>query len=195
MRIYYWVLIASLLVIGTACSSKAPSPPQAPDLLRLATIKDIMDSMVEPSGDFVFESVQEIADEQGITEKAPKTDREWENVRHHLFVLLEAPNLMTMGDRKAARPEDRSRYPQVENQPEEIQKLLDADRPSFIRRARRLQDAAALAMKAVDAKNKDALFHAINDIDKACENCHLHYWYPNDKRAREAAKEDGITDY
>ena len=195
MRIYYWVLVASLLVTRTACSSKAPPPPQAPDLLRLATIKDIMDSMVEPSGDFVFESVQEIADEQGITEKAPQTDAEWENVRHHLFVLLEAPNLLTMQDRKAARPEDKSRYPQVENEPEEIQKLVDADRPSFIRRARRLQDAAALAMKAVDAKNKDALFHAIDDIDKACENCHLHYWYPNDKRAREAAKEDGITDY
>jgi hypothetical protein len=195
MRICYWILIASLLVIATACSSKAPPSPQTPDLLRLATIKDIMDSMVEPSGDFVFESVQEISDERGITEKAPKTNAEWEGVRRHLFVLLEAPNLMTMGDRKAARPEDRSKNPAVENQPEEIQKLLDADRPSFIRRARRLQDAAALAMKAVDAKNKDALFHAIDAIDKACENCHLHYWYPNDKRAREAAKEDGITDY
>ena len=194
MRIYYWILIASLLVIGTACSSKAPPPPQAPDLLRLATIKDIMDSMVEPSGDFVFESVQEISDEHGITEKAPKTNAEWENVRRHIFVLLEAPNLLTMEGRKAARPEDRSKNPAVENQPEEIQKLLDADRPSFIRRARRLQDAAALAIRAVDAKDKDALFHAIDAIDKACENCHLHYWYPNDKRAREAAKEDGITD-
>lgn len=195
MRICYWVLVASLLVIGTACNSKAPLAPQAPDLSRLATIKDIMDSMVEPSGDFVFESVQEISDEHGITEKAPKTNAEWEAVRRHLFVLLEAPNLLTMEGRKAARPEDRSKNPAVENQPEEIQKLLDADRPSFIRRARRLQDAAALAMKAVDAKNKDALFHAIDAIDKACENCHLHYWYPKDKRAREAAKEDGITDY
>src|SRR5882672_2758335 len=133
MRIYYRVLIASLLVIGTACSSKAPPPPQASDLLRLATIKDIMDSMVEPSGDFVFESVQEISDEHGITEKAPKTNAEWEGVRRHLFVLLEAPNLLTMEGRKAARPEDRSKNPAVENQPEEIQKLLDADRPSFIR--------------------------------------------------------------
>ncbi len=153
-----------------------------------------MDSMVEPSGDFVFESVQEISDEHGITEKAPKTNAEWERVRRHLFVLLEAPNLLTMEGRKAARPEDRSKNPAVENQPEEIQKLLDADRPSFIRRARRLQDAAALAMKAVDAKDKDALFRAIDGIDKACENCHLHYWYPNDNRAREAAKEDGITE-
>src|SRR5258708_23628501 len=109
MRIHYWLPIASLLVIGTACNSKAPPPPQAPDLLRLATIKDIMDSMVEPSGDSVFESVQEISDEHGISEKAPRTDAEWENVRHHLFVLLEAPNLMTMGDRKAARPADRSK--------------------------------------------------------------------------------------
>jgi hypothetical protein len=195
MRIYNWILIACLLVIGTACGTEAPQPPpQAPALLRAATIKDIMDSMVEPSGDFVFESVQEISDEHGITEKAPKSNAEWEGVRRHLFVLLEAPNLLIMEGRKAARPEDRSKNPAVENQPEEIQKLLDADHPSFVRRARRLQDAAALAMKAVDAKNKDDLFRAIDGIDKACENCHLHYWYPNDKRAQEAAKEDGITE-
>src|SRR5258708_15938476 len=120
-----------------------------------------MDSMVEPSGDFVFESVQEISDEHGISEKAPKTDAEWEGVRHHLYVLMEAPNLLTMEGRKAARPEDRSKSPQVENEPEEVQRLLDTDRPSFIRRARRLQDAAAVALKAVDAKDKDALLHAI----------------------------------
>ena len=63
-----------------------------------------------------------------------------------------------MDGRKVARPEDRSRNPQVENEPEQVQKLVDADRASFIRRARRLQDAAALGLKAVDAKDKDALF-------------------------------------
>ena len=94
----------------------------------------------------------------------------------------------------AARPRDRSSNPQVENEPAEVQRLLDADRLSFIRRAGRLHDAAAVALKAVDAKDKDALFHALDGIDKACESCHLHYWYPNDKRAQEAAKEDGITD-
>src|SRR4029077_1234384 len=115
MRSFHWILIAHLLVIETACNTKAP-PPQAPDFLMPATIKDIMDSMVEPSGDFVFESVQEISDEHGITEKAPKTNAEWEGVRRHLFVLLEAPNLLTMEGRKAARPEDRSKNPAVENQ-------------------------------------------------------------------------------
>jgi hypothetical protein len=49
-----------------------------------------------------------------------------------------------------------------------------------------------MAMKAADVKDKDALLKAIDGIDKACENCHLHYWYPNDKRAQEAARENGL---
>ena len=87
-----------------------------------------------------------------MREKAPKTDEEWEEVRHHLFVLLEAPNLLVMEGREIARPEDHSRNPSVENEPEAVRKLVAADRPAFIRRARRLQDAAAVAMEAVDAK-------------------------------------------
>ncbi len=175
--------LSLLLWTGVACAGRGP-----------ATIKDIMHSMVDPNGDYVFKSVQQIADEHGIREKAPETDADWEDVRQHLLVLRDAPNVLTTEGRLAARPSDRSRNPQVENEPEEVQKLLNADRPSFIRRARRLHDAASLAIQAVDAKDKDALFRAIDGIDKACENCHLHYWYPNDKRAQEAAKEDGITE-
>jgi len=177
--------------VASACTKAEPS---APPLLSTATIKDIMDSMVDPSGDVLFESVVQIADENGITEKAPKTDEEWQEVRRHSFILLEAPNLLTMNGRKVAQPHEKARNPNVELQPEEIQKLIDSDRPSFVRRARKLQDAAAMALKAIDAKDKDGLFHAIEGIDKACENCHLHYWYPNDKSAQEAAKEQGIID-
>lgn len=175
--------LSLLLWTGVACAGRGP-----------ATIKDIMHSMVDPNGDYVFKSVQEIADEHGIREKAPRTDADWADVRQHLLVLRDAPSILTAEGRLAARPSDRSRNPQVENEPEEVQKLLNADRPSFIRRARRLHDAASLAIEAVDAKDKDALLHAIDGIDKACENCHLHYWYPNDKRSQEAAKEDGITE-
>jgi cytochrome c556 len=184
-------LAACLLAAASAC---AKTPPAPTSLLKTATIKDIMDSMVDPSGDFMFESVQEIADETGIHEKAPHTDEEWEAVRHHAFILLEAPNLLTMEGRQVAHASEKSKNPEVELQPEEIQKLVDGDRASFVRRARRLQDAAAQAIKAVEAKDKDALFKSIDSIDKACENCHLHYWYPNDKRAQQAAKEDGIVD-
>jgi hypothetical protein len=186
------VFLTGILVLSVSGCTRAQSP--ALDLSKAATIKDIMDSMVDPSGDFLFESVAEIADANGITHKAPRTDEEWEEVRHRALILLEAPNLLIMEGRKVANPGEKSKNPEVELEPEKIQALVDSDRASFIRRARRLQDAASLALKAVDAKDKDSLFHALDTIDKACENCHLHYWYPDDKRAQEAAKQDGIVD-
>ena len=157
-----------------------------------ATVKDIMHSMVDPNGDFLFKSVQTIEDRRGVTEIAPHTDAEWENVRERLMVLLRAPELLQ--GRRAARLRDRSKNPEVESEPEDIQKLLDTDGATFLRRAQRLHDAAFVAMKAVDAKDKDALLLGLDGIDKACESCHLRYWYPKDERAHEAAKEDGIVE-
>lgn len=220
---WFWLKITLLVLIagnylifrrevyaGAAKLDRAPGPPARARLaagLSLllwvgvvwagrgpATMKDIMHSMVDPSGDFLFQSVQTISDEHGVREKAPRTDEEWEAVRRHVAVLLKAPSLLTAPGRMAARPRDRSKNPQVENEPEEVQKLVDADRPGFARRADKLRAAASLAMSAVESKDTGALLRALDGIDKACESCHLHYWYPRDKRAQEAAKADGIVE-
>lgn len=174
--------ISLLLWTGVIITGRGPS-----------TIKDVMHSMVDPSGDFIFQSVQQVGDERGTHEIAPTTDAGWAEVRSYLAVLHDVPILVQ--GRRGARLRDRSKNPQSESEPEEIQAALDADPPSLLRRARKLQDAATLAMKAVDARDRNALLRAIDGIDKACENCHLHYWYPNDKRAQQAAREDGVTDF
>ena len=179
-----WKLAAGLsLLLWTGAVVAARGP---------ATVKDIMHSMVDPDGDFLFHSVQTIVDRRGVTEIAPHTDAEWENVRERLMVLLRAPDLLQ--GRRAAHPTDRSKNPEVESEPEDIQKLLDTDSSTFLRRAQGLHDAAAVTMKAADAKDKDALLLGLDRIDKACESCHLRYWYPKDERAHEAAKEDGIIE-
>ncbi len=179
---------------GAPAPQPAPAAGQTPadgantsDL----TIKIIMDTMVDPSGDFLFESVQTIADDHGITHKQPKTPQEWEAVRHHLQVLIDAKPLLIAPGRRAANPGDRSNNPAIENEPEQVQKLIDAQHADFVERADRLAQAAASGMKAVDARDPAALLVSITAIDKACESCHLHYWYPNDKRAHQAAKEEG----
>ena len=116
MKIFRRFLLASLLVAGTSCSK---APPAEPELARPATIKDIMDSMVDPSGDFLFESIVTIADEKGIREKAPETDDEWKEVRARAIVLLEAPNLLVMPGRKVAQPGEKSKNPAVELSPDQ----------------------------------------------------------------------------
>jgi cytochrome c556 len=178
---------AVALLLAAACSNTRRAEPE---LIAPATIKDIMDSMVEPSADFIFDSVAEIADEHGISQKAPQTDEEWKEVRRRAVQLLEAPNLLTMPGRKVARPGERSENPEVELQPEQMQTLVDRDPALFRTRARALQDAAQAALRAIDAKNPKGLFDAATRLDKACESCHLQYWYPNDKRAQEAAKQN-----
>jgi len=185
---YYRLILAAAVAISSGC---AKAEPAAPALLATATIKDIMDSMVDPSADYIFDSVAQIADEHGIREKAPQTNDEWKEVRRRAVQLLEAPNLLVMQGRQAARPGERSENPDVELQPEEIQKLLDADHAAFATRARTLQDAAQAALQAIDARNPKALFDAAGQLDKACENCHLHYWYPNDQRAQAAFRAAG----
>ncbi len=57
-----------------------------------------------------------------------------------------------------------------------------------------IRDAAAAGLKAVDAKDADALYKVIETIDVACESCHLQFWYPNDERAKAAARKQGIID-
>jgi len=184
-----WIVIATLLCVAGGCSR---SLPPGPELAMAATIKDLMDAMVDPSAEYLFDNIVEIVDETGIIDKTPKTDAEWKEVRRRALMLVEAPNLLVAPGRTVAKPGEKPEYPEVELGPEQIQKLIDDDRDAFVRRARRLQDAAVLAVKAIDARDKKDLFAKLGDVDKACESCHLHYWYPNDKRAREAAKEDGV---
>jgi hypothetical protein len=155
------------------------------------SIRTIMAAKVDPSADYLFESIADIADEHGITHKVPRSASEWDAVRHHLQVLVDAERLLIVPGRKAAEPGDRSSNPAVENEPEQVQVLLDTQHADFVARAGRLREAATLGLKAVDARDTKALFGAIGAIDKACESCHLHYWYPNDERAHQAAQEEG----
>src|SRR5215210_358417 len=184
-----WTVIATLLCVAGGCS-RSVSPETS--LAATATIKDLMDAMVGPSAEYLFDNIVEIVDESGTIDKTPKTDEEWAEVRRRALMLVEAPNLLVTPGRKVGKPGEKPEYPEVELGPEQIQQLIDGDRDAFVRRARRLQDAATLALKAIDARDKRELFAKLGDVDKACESCHLHYWYPNDKRAREAAKEDGV---
>src|SRR4051812_23929384 len=100
-----WVLVVALLAMGTACSKV---PAKEPNL----TIKDIMKSRIDPAGDFLFESVQDIADDHGVTHKGPRTDAEWAAEKQAFQVLVDQPELLIMDGRKAAQPSERSRNPE-----------------------------------------------------------------------------------
>jgi hypothetical protein len=171
-------LSLGLLGLMGACRATPPN-----EYRPTSTIKDIMQSMVDPNADVVWDSVATEVTALGTEQKAPKTDEEWTNVRRHAVPILEATNLLLMPGRRVARAGEKSDNPKVELAPEQIQALIDQDPAALVKLAHGLHDAMTLAIKAIDDKNPDALFDAGDVIDKACENCHLKYWYPGQQAA------------
>ena len=167
-----FVLAASLLLVG-ACRAQPP-----PEYRPTATVKDIMDSIVDPSADVLWDSVATIITAAGTEQRAPQTDEEWANLRRRTVQLIEATNLLLIPGRHVARPGEKAEDPKIQLAPEQIEALINQDRQLWTSRAHGLHDAAMEAQKAIEARNADALLDAGDGLDKACENCHLVYWYP-----------------
>lgn len=163
-----------LFLVG--CKAPEPAVPYRPT----STIKDIMDSQVDPSADYIWDAVATIITEKGIEEKFPRTAKEWEEIRRRAITLVEATNLMIMPGRLVAHPGEKSENPGIELAPEEINALLEKDRDTFVKHALALNDAAMEILKAIDAKDKEKILDGGAAIDEACEACHKIYWYPND---------------
>jgi len=163
----------------TQTASKAE--PQA-EYRTTATVKDIMDAFVDPGSDYIWDSVETVVSAKGVEEKAPKTDEDWKQVRNHAIMLLEATNLLQMPGRHVAQPGEKANDPNVELSPDQIEATINKDRTAWISHAHDLHDAVMKTLNAADAKDKDKLLEVGNDIDEACEKCHLQYWYPNEQR-------------
>ena len=176
MRSFVCLLCVGVsLWLAAACGALQPQP----EYQTTATIKDIMDSMVDPNADYLWESVATIVTAAGTEERAPRTEQDWITLRRRAIPLIEATNLLQMPGRRVAKPGEKSENPGIELGPEEIEAVINQDRAAFINFAHGLHDAVLPALKAIEARDVKGLSDAGEKIDTACENCHLKYWYPN----------------
>src|SRR5215470_5954495 len=186
MKTFFVVTLAIfLLVFCASCSQRSQEQPQA-EYRTTSTIKDIMDSMVDPGADFIWESVATVISAKGDEDRAPHTDEEWKEVRRRAIMLMEATNLLQIPGRLVAKPHEKSENPGIELEPEKIEELINKDRPAWIKYAHGLHDATMEALKAIEEKDSEKLLDVGNRIDEACEKCHLQYWYPDEKRPESA---------
>jgi hypothetical protein len=173
-------LLLFVIAAAAACRPAPPPPPPASPFRPTATVKDIMDSMVDVSADVLWDSVATIVNAKGVLDKQPRTDEEWATVKHSAVTLVEATNLLLI-DRPTAHSGEKAEDPGVELAPEQIDALRKSDPATWAMYARGLYDAALPALQAIDKKDVQGLQDAGGNIDNACEQCHLHYWYPNEK--------------
>ena len=185
MRVILLPLAAAILCIA-GCEKHAAS--QAAPILThyqlTATIVDLMEGLIDPSADALWDSVAYITNAKGTEDRQPRTAEEWQAVRLNAVNLIEAANLLSMPGRIVANdPANGSPKPGPgELSHADSQKLIDANHEGFVQFAHVLQIAGSEALAAIDAKNAQALMDAGTTIDNACEACHVTYWYPNQRR-------------
>ena len=162
-----------------ACGPGAPEPPPG-NFSPATSVQDVMLSVVDPAADAIWESVATIVTHDGIEERRPATDQEWEALRHEAVRLVESSNLLLMRDRAVARAGFRSENPGIELEPEQIQALIDEDPETWDRLVADFYGVSASMLDAVEQRDADRLFDEGGPLDVTCERCHQRYWYPGD---------------
>jgi hypothetical protein len=167
----------------------APAPAASPEK-PVASILDLMAGQVDPSADFLWESVATVSTPKGMIEHQPRTDEEWLAVRMKALQLAEAANLLMMPGRRLAHPgqhlDDEGAQGNLTG--EQAQVAIDSNRDTFLAYAVALRDTAERTIAAIDKKDVDAFLEVGGQIDEACEQCHLKFWYPGSVTPPTAAR-------
>lgn len=180
-------LVTACLVVTGACSQPRSTAQAAatagtePTYTPTATIKDVMDAIVDPAGDLVWDATSVVVDQKGTKETLPRSDEDWKTVERGAMMLVEGANLLQIPGRHMARAGEKSEVPGVELEPSEMEALVNKDRASWNKHAQDLHAAGLEVLQAVDARDSQKLFEVGGKLDSACESCHRAYWYPNEK--------------
>jgi hypothetical protein len=182
-------ILALLCVWASSCSSKAapaPAPPRAPelwgDLKPVVSVKELMRDMIDPASDFVFDSVGTVISRKGVVETSPKTDADWEKIRVGAVTLAEGIYLLKV-PRAFAPPgdENNSTGPDPEElSPAQITAKIEKDPVLWNAKIEALRNVGLEVMDIVKRKDVNELWDAGENLDQACESCHLQFWYPGE---------------
>lgn len=153
-------------------------------LKPVVSVKELMESEIDPLADNIFEAVGTSVSTAGVTQTEPRNDEDWAKVRIGAVTLAESANLLKI-PRPFAPPGDLndSGGPDApELSPDAIKNKVEADLPQWNSQIEAMRAVAVDVLDIVRRKDVAALDDAAARLDKACESCHLEYWYPGDRK-------------
>ena len=195
-RLLFLVCIGAYAgALVAACAGPRPSTPppsaqSAPpaaalwgDMKPVVSVKELMRDFIDPASDYVFDAVGTVITRGKLVETIPRTDEDWDKVRAGGVMLAEGAYLL-----KVPRPfapagdENNSTGPDPEElSPAQIRAKLEKDPVLWNAKIEALRNVGLEVLEIVKKRNADELWDAADNLDQACEACHLEYWYPGEK--------------
>jgi len=153
MRTIYGLLVIGLLTFLTGIVfivMGARNAGNASTAAPVASVKQIMQGIVTPSSNAIYNAVSTTVTQKGTEEVFPKNDREWSVVGSHAVALVEAANLMKVKER--AR-----------------------DSGDWMRMSDAMSTAAMQSYRAAEKKDTEALLASGETLNNSCDSCHRNY--------------------
>jgi hypothetical protein len=138
-------LIGGLL--GCAGCTEGPDPPP---FKPFADNKLLMQAIMDPAADEIWDSVGWVITVEGMEEIQPKNEEDWMTVRNAAVQVIESGNLLMM--------------------PPRVMEGEDWNRIST-----GIIDKGQEILRAVDSKDKERLFTLGGELYDVCTNCHAKY--------------------
>jgi len=182
----------------SACSTSKSSAPPAPqaqaqvqppaaalwgDMAPIVSVKELMRDFIDPASDYIFDSVATVVEKGKVIERQPRTDEDWDRIRAGAVMLAEGAYLLKV-PRPFAPPgdENNSTGPDPEElSPAQIRAKLEKDPVLWNAKIEALRNVGREVLEIVKKRDVNELWDASDNLDQACENCHLEYWYPGEK--------------
>jgi hypothetical protein len=151
----------------------------------VVSVKELMKYMIDPMADNIFDAVWWDSTKAGVVKHEPKTEDDWDRVRTGAVALAEGIQLLKVARRWTPQGDvnNSTGANPPELSPAQMQAKLERDPVLWDAKIQALRNAALEILEIAKKKDVDALFSAGEDVDQACEACHLEYWYPGDAAA------------
>ena len=164
------------LVMGLAVTGAEAAAPET------KTVQAIMDTVVDPSADSLWEKAGTVVTAKGPKARRPRTPEQWRGAQALALQLVEGAKLL-----QTRRPVGENGHWKLADDATpgirtaaQIDADIAGDPKRFYAAAARLQRTAQDATDALGRRDVDAFLDAGARIDAACEACHAAYWYPRD---------------
>lgn len=160
-----------LLAGGALAACSAPEETEvaatagAPTYNTTLDVKEVMNLVLEPASDILWDSGGWVLDASGYEELYPTTDEGWAYVRAQAAVVVEAGNMLALPGRAE-------------------------DSDAWMIYAEGLSEAGILAMEAAASQNEDDFFQAGAQLYSVCTACHQAYNPDINDRFDEEDEED-----
>jgi hypothetical protein len=182
---------AKFLAVPLVLSACSPPPAEPAPLVEslavsasetnsydtASTIADLMNFVIMPNAEYLWNSVSYVVTAEGTTETFPQTDADWTDLRTSAITLIEAGNMLMLPGRAITNAAADPATAAFQYTPDEIAQLLADDPEPWQRYAQQLQESTRMTLQAIEFRDLMGLQEFGAQINEACEGCHASYWY------------------